>query len=135
VEGDLRVVGAGLDAQIAAREVDVEIVAGKVAGISSSAAGLREANPNRSSPSFSKSVGPNPKVTVRRPAARSWASPVPSGGTKASWFSPPTGCPAHILAAASDHVHTKSRTSSAFEMIRSKEAKCNLSCWGVAMPA
>src|SRR5215207_1812124 len=100
-----------------------------------SAPGLREANPKRSSPSFSKSVGPNPKVTVRCPAVRSWASPVSSGGTKASSFSPPTGCPAHILAAASDQDRIRSLTSLAFEVVRSKEAKCNLSCWGVAMPA
>jgi hypothetical protein len=103
-------------------------------GISWSASGLREANPKRSFPSFSKTVGPNPKVTVRRPAVRSWASPVSSGGTKAS-FPPPTDFPAHILAAASDQARIRSLISPAFETVRSKAAKCNRSCCGVAMPA
>ena len=46
----------------------------------------------------------------------------------------PTGCLEHIFATASDHACIKSLISLSFETVRSNEAKCNLSWWGVAMP-
>ena len=58
VEGDLRVVGAGLDAEVAAGAAGVEAVAGQGGRSAAAAPGRRAARPNRSS----NSDGPKPTV-------------------------------------------------------------------------
>ena len=80
VHGDLRVVGAGLDAQVAAAERRVEVVAGEVRQLDEAprhASARARTGPCRP---VSNSVGPKPKVRVRPDAGRPSASPVSSGG-------------------------------------------------------
>ena len=77
VEDDLRVVGAGLDAQVAVG--DAPASAPRRRGwcrTAVSAAGIRSARPNRSS----NRLGPKPTVMVSECGPRSIASPVSNGG-------------------------------------------------------
>ena len=80
VHGDLRVVGAGLDAQVAVAARRGRGCRPGSAAARGAAAGCRSASPNRSLPSFSNRVGPNPKVRVRPAAFSPRASPVSVGG-------------------------------------------------------
>ena len=72
VERDHRVVGARLDAEVAAGPGRLEGVAGEARQLDAARCGRRAASPKRSS----KSDGPKPKVTVSRAAGSPSASPV-----------------------------------------------------------
>ena len=109
------------------------------AGSRSSTAGRRSAIPNRSTPSLSNRVGPNPKVMVSPVAPRPIASPVSSGGASGDPPTAPvalTSSPRVMRAAAYDQsCSSEIRSSRSVRAIMSNAAKCRWSCTGVVMPA
>ncbi len=105
-------------------------------GSSRSAAGWRSARPKRSLPSFSKRVGPNPKVRVRPAALSPRASPVSAGGASyGATTALPTGLPAVISRAASVQLFSIATSCSRESVVTSNEAKCSRSWAGVVIPA
>ena len=84
VERDLRVVGAGLDAEVAAATLRVELIAPERGQVVAAAGRLRSARPKRS---VEERSGPKPNVSVSRDGGRPTASPVSIGG--AIWASLP----------------------------------------------
>ena len=129
VERDLRIVGAGLHAEVAAAAGGGRARRRGSAGSSRSAGGRFDASPKRSS----NSDGPKPNVIVRRAGSRPSASPVSSGGASGSALAGPAGSPAVIRAAAATSRAAARRRSA--PGARSKAAKWSRSCAGVAMPA
>ena len=83
VHGDLRVVRAGLDADVAVAARRVQVVRRETRQVDQRAPAAASASPNRSS----NSDGPKPIVSVSADAGRSSASPVSLGGASAL---PPT---------------------------------------------
>ena len=104
-------------------------------GRSTSASGRCACSPKRSTPSRSKSVAPNPNVTVSDAALRPSLSPVSSGGASGSVLSSPTGRPAVMRRAARVHSRSMSTRSFLSLVVTSNDAMSNLSCAGVTMPA
>ena len=77
-----------------------------------SAAGSAGGEPETVLPVLLEERRPEPESDRQVPGREVLGLPgvIRAAGT-ASSFSPPTGCPAHILAAASDHARIRSRTS------------------------
>ena len=138
VHGDLRVVGAGLHAQVAVAARGVEVV-GREVRQRLSAAGRRSASPNRSLPSaFSKRVGPEAEGD-REPGRRGARSPRRCRrravvGARAPVGRRPAGPPSSALRPRSTAgAAAPGRRGTA--VVTSNAAKCSRSWAGVTMPA
>ena len=135
VEGHLRIVRAGLHADVAAGDRAGSIASAGNGPNWRSDGGRMAASPNRSSPSRSNSDGPKPNVIVSRDGASPTASPVSSGGTSGSALRSPAGRPEVIRSAASVHARMSSTRSARPCAVTSKAAKCSRSCAAVTIPA
>ena len=138
VHGDLRVVGAGLDAQVAAGCAGSSASPGK-RGRSAARPGARAARPNRSCRRVGTASGRSRRSASGRTAGRPSASPVSSGGASGR---PPTRADRAGLLARR-HPPRPRRSSPAAarparpasSVVTSKATKCSRSCGGVTMPA
>ena len=134
VHGDLRVVGARLDRDVAAAARRVEVVRREVRQLDQRRGLLGRRSPNRSS----NSEGPNPMVRVSwlgaqaerlagvAAAERSCAPPIAPSGVVSS--------PAVIRSAISVHFFSSATSSSRDFVVTSNATKCMRSCAGVTMP-
>jgi hypothetical protein len=136
MEGDLRLVRAGLDADVSAGARRVELVAGQRRQRAQRRAGRCAASPKRSEPPRSKSVGPNPNVSVRLAAGRSSASPVSVGGATGAGLPSLSRRPAVSVAAAAVQPRSSSRRAARdVPSMTSNAAMCRRDCVGVTIPA
>ena len=139
MHGHLRVVGAGLHAEVAAAARRVEVVAGK-RGRSAERRRPRVARGRTGRRRLgSKSVGPKPTVSVsrRRRQAQRLAGVV--GRCLVVGRRPPPGptvaARRSSRAAASVHSRSSATSSSRESVVTSNAAKCSRSWTGVTMPA
>ena len=141
VHRDLRVVGAGLDDEVAVGARRVEVVGREVRQLDEArrAAGPRGRTGRRARPAGpTNSERPKPNVIVRPAGGRSIASPVSSGGAS---YGPPVGPygpadrPAVSRAAIVVQRRSRSTSSSRDVVVRSNAAMYSRSCAGVTMPA
>ena len=114
VHGDLRVVGAGLDAEVAVAARRVEVVGREVrqlAGAPGLAVGEAEAV---LAVLLGTGVGPKPKVRVSPRGGRPSASPVSAGGASygVGGADPPTGSPRGHLRGGRVHAWSSATRSS-----------------------
>ncbi len=129
----MRVVGADLDAEVAAADPGPQVVPEEMGQVDErSRAVVRE--PNRLCPALPKRAGPNPNVMVRSDGPRPTASPVSLGGLLPV-RTEPTSSPRVIRAAAADHIRSSRRRSATELPIMSSAANCRSLCAGVAIPA
>ena len=138
MEGDLRVLGAGLHAEVAARPLGVERVAREVRQVGERLGpAVREPEPV-SATGVAEHPGPKPKVIVRPPGGSPMASPVSSGGTSGAPSVGPTGpagSPCVIRSAAAVHAFNNATSCPREPVVMSKAAKWSRSWAGVTMPA
>ena len=136
VHRDLRVVGAGLDAQVAVAAVGVEVVGREVRQL----AQRRRLAVPQAEPVLAvlleQASGRSRRSASGPEASRPSASPVSVGGASYDVGAPsPTGCPAVICRAAAVHACSSATSSSRESVVTSKAAKCSRSWAGVTMPA
>ncbi len=132
VHRDLRVVGAGLDRQVA-------VAASRGPGCRRGTPAGRRARrvaARRSPKRSSNSDGPKPTVRVRFAASRPIASPVSDGGARRLRGSPPpTGRFTVMSRAAAVQSWSRATSAARSVVVTSYDAKCRWPCTGVAMPA
>ena len=133
VHGDLRVVGARLDAQVAAGQRRVDLVELERRQRREPGGPLRaEARACR------RSQGPTPNVSVSDDAGSPSASPVSVGGASGLRLTAPPGvasAPAVMRSAARVQRCSRSLTAARSVVVRSIAAKCSRSWAGVTIPA
>ena len=137
VEGDLRVVGAGLDAEVAAASARVELVAGQRAAAARSAGGPLRRRARSGLAVRSNSVGPEAERDVSRAGGRPSASPVSSGGAAGSSLPSARRARPAVIRARRRRPRAQQRRAAprGASLVRSNAAKCSRSCAGVAIPA
>ena len=138
---DLRVVGAGLDDQVAVAAGRVELVAREVGEPDEAGReplGEAESVAGGARPGPTNSDRPNPIVIVRPAGGRSSASPVSSGGASAGPPVAPSGPAASPAMSRADIVvqrRSRSTSSARDVVVRSNAAVYMRSCAGVTIPA
>ena len=139
VHGDLRVVGAGLHAQVAAGPGRVELVAREVRQVAQRRGRRSASRTGRCPRRRGTAPGPKPKVIVSPAGGSPIASPVSSGGRSARALDRRRPRrrrrPRVIRSAASVHACSSATSSSRESVVTSNAAKCSRSCAGVTMPA
>jgi hypothetical protein len=130
VEGHLRIVGAGLDADVAAADPGVERVAGEGGQFAQ-----RRRPPAGQVEAVVEEARSEADVTVRLAAGSPVASPVSAGTYCPGPSTAPPGSPRVIFSAAAVQRRNRSISSARLVLVTSKAAKASRSWAGVAMPA